>query len=137
MHEYVAPLLEEYRTGRLGRRAFVRRALLLGVSAPALGALLAACAPASPATPSSPTAAPTSAAAPISAGAAAPTGAAVAPTAAAAAPPTVGPPRRGGVLRLTTSPVVNLDPHRLTSGGGIAVVRPSVNYLVRVDATGN
>jgi peptide/nickel transport system substrate-binding protein len=32
---------------------------------------------------------------------------------------------------------VNIDPHRLTSGGGTIVVRPSVNYLVRVDEGGN
>jgi peptide/nickel transport system substrate-binding protein len=33
--------------------------------------------------------------------------------------------------------VVNLDPHRLTSGGGITIVRPSVNFLVRIDPNGN
>jgi peptide/nickel transport system substrate-binding protein len=53
------------------------------------------------------------------------------------APTSAAQPRRGGILRLTTNPVVNLDPHRLTSGGGITVVRPSVNFLVRVDEHGN
>src|SRR5438105_1760582 len=116
----------------IDRRGFLRRALLLGISTPVLSGLLAACA--APA----PTAAPAATTGPASAPPN-PTTAPAAPAtsaAAAAATPTAQ-PNRGGILRVTTNPAVNIDPHRLTSGGGTIVVRPSVNYLVRVDEGGN
>src|SRR5437879_2061604 len=114
----------------IDRRGFLRRALLLGVSTPVLSGLLAACA--APA----PTAAPAATTGPVTA-APKPTTAPAAPaTSAPAATPTAQ-PKRGGILRVTTNPAVNIDPHRLTSGGGTIVVRPSVNYLVRVDEAGD
>src|SRR5947209_10708382 len=108
MDQYVAHLAEEYRAGRIGRRTFLRWAATLGVSAPAISALLSACAPAAPS------------AAPASTGA-----------------PTAAPqPRRGGTLRVTGSPAVEINPHKLTSNGGIITVYPCLNFLVRVSPDG-
>ena len=67
MDEYLGHLAEEYLAGRVGRRTFIRWAATLGLSAPAISAMLAACAPASPTGPTS---------APTSAGASAPAAAA-------------------------------------------------------------
>jgi peptide/nickel transport system substrate-binding protein len=130
MHEYLGHLADEYRAGRVGRRTFIRWAATLGLSAPAISAILAACAPATPASPAAgagaappaaPTTAPGSAAAPASA-----------PTTAAAA----AQPRRGGTIRVTGSPAVEINPHKLTSNGGIITVFPCLNFLARVGADG-
>ena len=123
MHDYQAHLAEEYRSGRIARRTFIRWAATLGLSAPAISALLAACAPANPATP-------TSAAAGAAPGAATPV-----PAAAAAATP-AGQPRRGGTMRVTGSPAVEINPHKLTSNGGIITVFPCLNFLARVSPDG-
>jgi len=119
MDEHLGHLAEAYRSGRVGRRAFVRWAVTLGISAPAISALLAACAP------------PTPGAAPTS-GPSAP-----APTLAAAAGSTPSAqPRRGGTMHVTGSPAVEINPHKLTSNGGIITVFPCLNFLVRVDGKG-
>jgi peptide/nickel transport system substrate-binding protein len=128
MHEYLGHLAEEYRSGRVGRRTFIRWAATLGLSAPAISTILAACTPApSPAT--APTAA-APAAAPTSASAA-PTTAAVAAAAAATAQPV-----RGGTIRVTGSPAVEINPHKLTSNGGIITTFPCLNFLARVSGDG-
>jgi peptide/nickel transport system substrate-binding protein len=111
MHEYLGHLTDEYRSGRVGRRTFIRWAATLGLSAPAIGAILASCAPA-PAAPN--------------------------PTAAAPATPaaSTAQPKRGGTIRVTGSPAVEINPHKLTSNGGIITTFPCLNFLARVSADG-
>src|SRR5882672_10496236 len=118
MNHYLGHLAEEYRAGRVGRRSFIRWAATLGLSAPAISAVLAACAPASPAPPTS---------APTSAGTSGP---------ASAGAPAAGQPKRGGTMRVTGSPAVEINPHKLTSNGGIITVFPCLNFLARVDGKG-
>src|ERR1051326_7167661 len=112
MHEYLGYLAEEYRAGRVGRRTFIRWAATLGLGAPTIGAILAACAPA----PNAP----------------APT----AVQAAGAAPAATSQPVRGGTMRVTGSPAVEINPHKLTSNGGIITTFPCLNFLARVSADG-
>jgi peptide/nickel transport system substrate-binding protein len=128
MHEYLGHLAEEYRSGRVGRRTFIRWAATLGLSAPAISTILAACTPAP-----SPAAAPTAAAP-----AAAPTSASAAPTTAAvaAAAAATAQPVRGGTIRVTGSPAVEINPHKLTSNGGIITTFPCLNFLARVSGDG-
>jgi peptide/nickel transport system substrate-binding protein len=145
MHEYLGHLAEEYRAGRVRRRTFIRWAATLGLSTPAISAILAACSPATPLSTSSGAGAGSAPAATLAptAAAAAPTAAAPAPAAAAA--PTLaasatsapsGQPRRGGTIRVTGSPAVEINPHKLTSNGGIITVFPVLNFLTRVSADG-
>ncbi len=119
MDQYLGHLAEEYLAGRVGRRSFIRWAATLGLSAPAISAVLAACSPASTTGPTS---------APTSAGASAP--------AAAGNTPAVGQPKRGGTMRVTGSPAVEINPHKLTSNGGIITVFPCLNFLARVSPDG-
>jgi peptide/nickel transport system substrate-binding protein len=121
MHEYLGHLADEYRAGRVGRRTFIRWAATLGLSAPAISAILAACAPGTPATPTGPAAS----APPTSAPLAGPTSA-----------PASAQPRRGGIIRVTGSPAVEINPHKLTSNGGIITTFPCLNFLTRVSADG-
>ena len=116
MHEYLGHLTDEYRSGRVGRRTFIRWAATLGLSAPAISAVLASCAPAPSAS------SPTSAAAPT--------------TPAQAAPAATAQPVRGGTIRVTGSPAVEINPHKLTSNGGIITTFPCLNFLARVSADG-
>jgi peptide/nickel transport system substrate-binding protein len=120
MHEYLGHLTDEYRSGRVGRRTFIRWAATLGLSAPAISAVLASCAPA-PAAQS-----PTAAAQPT-----APAQAAAPPTSQAPAQPV-----RGGTIRVTGSPAVEINPHKLTSNGGIITTFPCLNFLARVSGDG-
>lgn len=117
MSDYLGHLAEEYRAGRVGRRSFIRWAATLGLSAPAISAVLAACAPATPVPTSPPTG--TGASGPAAAGA-----------------PAVGQPKRGGTMRVTGSPAVEINPHKLTSNGGIITVFPCLNFLARVSPDG-
>ncbi len=123
MHEYLGHLAEEYRAGRVRRRTFIRWAATLGLSAPAISAILAACSPTAPAVP---TLAPASA----------PTSASVAPAGAAPTSAPAAQPRRGGTIRVTGSPAVEINPHKLTSSGGIITVFPVLNFLTHVSADG-
>ena len=41
-------------------------------------------------------------------------------------------PRRGGTIRVTGSPAVEINPHKLTSNGGIITVFPCLNFLAHV-----
>jgi peptide/nickel transport system substrate-binding protein len=97
----------------VGRRTFIRWAATLGLSAPAISTILTACTPATapPAT--------------------APTSASAAPAAAATTQPV-----RGGTIRVTGSPAVEINPHKLTSSGGIITTFPCLNFLARVSADG-
>ncbi|HEY2595818.1 MAG TPA: ABC transporter substrate-binding protein, partial [Chloroflexota bacterium] len=142
MHEYLGHLAEEYRAGRVGRRTFIRWAATLGMSAPAISAVLAACSPTTTASPTATIAPPTAAAAATSAPTTAPA-AASAPTSAATLAPTSAPasaataqPQRGGTIRVTGSPAVEINPHKLTSNGGIITVFPVLNFLTRVGPDG-
>jgi peptide/nickel transport system substrate-binding protein len=134
---------------RLTRRSFIRTAAGIGVSGPAVVALLQACAPASP--PSSPTAIPTAPAktgptvAPTSAPpAAAKPAATTAPTAAAAPAPAAQARRGGGgtfkILSTLNSDSVfaNLNPHHNFPGDADAArlihepllsIDPDINFI--------
>ncbi len=46
-------IIDEFAAGRLSRRDFIRRATVVGIAAPALGSILAACGSSSPSSPSS------------------------------------------------------------------------------------
>lgn len=116
MHEYLGHLTDEYRSGRVGRRTFIRWAATLGLSAPAISAVLASCAPAPSA--SSPTSAP------------------AATSAATQAPAATQQPVKGGTIRVTGSPAVEINPHKLTSNGGIITTFPCLNFLARVNGDG-
>lgn len=116
MDEQIAYLADQYRARRVDRRTFVRWAATLGLSAPAIGTLLAACAPPSPSASSTPSAPST--------------------TVVAGGPTSVAQPRRGGTIRVTGSPAVEINPHKLTSNGGIITVFPCLNFLVRVSPDG-
>jgi peptide/nickel transport system substrate-binding protein len=118
MDEYLGHLAQQYRAGRVGRRTFIRWAATLGLSTPAIGAVLAACAPPGP----SPSATASGASAPL--------------TGAAGVPTSAGQPRRGGTMRVTGSPTVEINPHKLTSNGGIITVFPCLNFLARVSPDG-
>ncbi len=74
-------LAESALSGKLSRRAVLRRAAVLGLSAPAIAALLAACGGGSSSTPTTSAAASTSTTAPTTAATTAPTTAAASPTA--------------------------------------------------------
>jgi peptide/nickel transport system substrate-binding protein len=52
-------IIDEFAAGRLSRRDFIRRATVVGVSAPLLGSILAACGSSSPSSPSTTSAAAT------------------------------------------------------------------------------
>jgi len=125
MHEYLGHLADEYRSGRVGRRTFIRWAATLGLSAPAISAVLASCAPAPAAT--SPTTTAPAAVPPITA---------VATPAAQTQPTAQAQPVRGGTIRVTGSPAVEINPHKLTSNGGIITTFPCLNFLARVSADG-
>src|SRR5947209_7411276 len=105
--------------GRLSRRDFIRRASALGLAAPAIATILAACGGASPtpttapAATTAPPAATTAAAAPAAATTASTTRAAAttAPAAAATSAPSGGQPKAGGTsVWAADADPVSLDP---------------------------
>ncbi len=151
------------RAGRIGRRDFIRRAVTLGLSSSAIGALLAACgASATPTTappPATATAAPAASTAPVASAAASTVPATVPPAAAAtttaraaattatatraaaaAVPTFAGPTKRGGggtIKLLQWQAPTILNPH-LSSGTKDDLVCAVVyESLMRIDNDGN
>lgn len=115
VHPYIPELKEQYRTGRITRREFLRMATLLGMSLASANLFLASCRP-------TPTAAPTGA----------PTQAPSRPTEAPTAGPT-GMPKRGGTMTIA-SRVPRVDhPARFSWIEGVNQFRQVCEYLTYTD----
>lgn len=105
--EYGHHLVAEVRAERMSRRDLLRRAGVLGLSAPLVGALLEACGSAGSPAPAAP---------------AAPAGTAA------------GTPKRGGTLRVAaTAPVAAPDPVTMYDSGSINFVQQVAEYLIWVN----
>jgi peptide/nickel transport system substrate-binding protein len=99
-------VIDEYAAGRLSRRDFIRRATVVGISAPVLGSILAACSSSS----TSPSSGTTSSAA--SAGAA------------------------GAVIKAgITTPAANINPLTVADQGGLDMLAQTGEYLCLSDQT--
>ena len=97
-------LVESYANGRITRRQFIKRATVIGLSLPAIGAVIAACGP--------------------SGGSAAPTGGASAVPGASSAPPVAG-----GSIRVATQRPVSIDPVAMQDLSGYGMVSQCFEYL--------
>ena len=108
MRDYEYHLVEEVRAGRLTRRELVRRATVVGLSLPTIGALLAAC----------------------GGGGGGETGGAPAGQ--------TGNVKPGGVLRLAvTEPGADVDPITMFDSGGVATAALAGEYLAVPDKDNN
>jgi peptide/nickel transport system substrate-binding protein len=104
--DYGQHLVEEVRAQRMTRRDLLRRASVLGLSAPFAGVLLEACG-SSPAPASAP---------------------------AQAAGASTGKPKRGGTLRVAASaPVAAVNPVTMYDSGSINIVQQVAEYLIWVN----
>ncbi|HEV8699064.1 MAG TPA: ABC transporter substrate-binding protein [Candidatus Limnocylindrales bacterium] len=107
-------LVEHFVQGKITRRQFVTRAAVIGLSLPAVSAVIAAC--------STPPAA--SVAPPASGGEASPT------AAASSAAPT------GGTIRIAMQRPVKIDPINMQDLGGYGIVAQSMEFLATLDKNG-
>ena len=107
-------LVESFAQGKITRRTFIKRATILGLSVPTIGAIIAACGGGT-ASPSASGAAP-SASAGESAAASAPASAAT-----------------GGVIRIATQRPVSMDPVLMQDLGGYGLVAQSFEFLAALD----
>jgi len=98
-------LVESFANGRITRRQFIKRASVIGLSLPAVSAVIAACGPGTP-----------SASAPASA-----------PGASASAPPSAG--VAGGTIRCAIQRPVSIDPVGMQDLGGYGIVAQSFEFL--------
>ncbi len=101
-------VVEAYANGRITRRQFIQRATVIGLSLPAIGAVIAACGPGT---------------------------ASVAPSAASAAPGASAPPSApasavaGGTIRCAIQRPVSIDPVAMQDLGGYGIVAQSMEFL--------
>ena len=100
-------VVEAYANGRITRRQFIQRASVIGLSLPAIGAVIAACATTAPSASSGATQAPGASA-----------------TAAASAPPVAG-----GTIRCAIQRPVSVDPVAMQDLGGYGIVAQSFEFL--------
>ena len=105
-------LVESYANGRITRRQFIKRATVIGLSLPAIGAVIAACGP--------------------SGGSAAPTGGASAVPGASSAPPVAG-----GSIRVATQRPVSIDPVAMQDLSGYGMVSQCFEYLCTLNKDGS
>lgn len=105
-------LVESYAHGRITRRQFIKRATVIGLSLPAIGAVIAACGP--------------------SGGSVAPTGGASAVPGASSAPPVAG-----GSIRVATQRPVSIDPVAMQDLSGYGMVSQSFEYLCTLNKEGS
>lgn len=111
--------VEEMRAGRLSRREFLRRAGVLGLSVPAIGAILAACGGGS-----SPGSSKTTAS--TKAGSAS-TGSA---STGSGGGGSAGTPKKGGTAKIgTTAPAADVDPVTMYNAGAIFTAQIPLEYL--------
>jgi peptide/nickel transport system substrate-binding protein len=108
-------LVESYARGRITRRQFIKRATVIGLSLPAIGAVIAACGPSGG-----------SAAPPASAGGASPE-----PGASSAAP------AAGGSIRVATQRPVSIDPVAMQDLSGYGMVSQCFEYLCTLNKEGS
>ena len=90
-------VVEAYASGRITRRQFIQRASVIGLSLPAIGAVIAACGPGTPSV------------APSAGGSAPPVASASAPASAAVT---------GGTIRCAIQKPVSIDPIAMQDLGG-------------------
>ncbi len=101
-------VVEAYANGRITRRQFIQRATVIGLSLPAIGAVIAACGPGT---------------------------ASVAPSAGSAAPGVSAPPSApasavaGGTIRCAIQRPVSIDPVAMQDLGGYGIVAQSMEFL--------
>jgi len=100
-------VVEAYASGRITRRQFIQRASVIGLSLPAIGAVIAACGPGT-----------ASVAPPASAGSAAPGSA-----------PASAPAVTGGTIRCAIQKPVKIDPVAMEDLGGYGIVAQSFEFL--------
>ena len=106
-------VVEAYVNGRITRRQFIKHATVIGLSLPAISAVIAACGPAAPAS-----VAPTGAASPV-------------PGASSA------PPVAGGSIRVATQRPVSIDPVLMQDLSGYGMVSQSFEYLCTLNKDGS
>jgi peptide/nickel transport system substrate-binding protein len=109
-------LVEHFAQGKITRRQFVNRAMVIGLSLPAISAVIAACS----------TPAPASTAPSASAG-----GEASASAAASSAAPT------GGTIKVAVQRPVSIDPVAMQDLSGYGVVSQSFEYLATLSKSGD
>ncbi|HUA49433.1 MAG TPA: ABC transporter substrate-binding protein [Solirubrobacteraceae bacterium] len=96
--------IDELVNGNLNRRDFLRRGSMIGMSAPLLGAILAACGSSSPATSSS---------------------------ASSAATTTAAPATKGGTLKIgAVAPAAAVNPLTVSDAGGLLMLNQTGEFLV-------
>lgn len=113
-------IVEAFAQGRLSRREFIRRGTLVGLSAGAIGTIIAACGGGS-ATP-----APSTAATP-------------APSTAASTAPSVAPSAAvtGGTIRFAQQRPVQIDPVNMQDVGGYGIISQSFEFLCTLNTKGD
>ena len=107
-------VVEAYASGRITRRQFIQRASVIGLSLPAIGAVIAACGPG------------TASVAPTG-------GASQAPG--ASAPPASG--VAGGTIRCAIQRPVSIDPVAMQDLGGYGIVAQSMEFLCTQNTSGD
>lgn len=111
-------VVEAYAQGRITRRQFIKRATVIGLTLPAIGAVIAACGPAATGSPSA------------SAGGAA--------TSAPVASGSVEPGPSGGIIRVALQrPAAALDPIAMQDLGAYGMIATSFEFLCTLDPSGS
>jgi peptide/nickel transport system substrate-binding protein len=105
-------VVEAYANGRITRRQFIKRATVIGLSLPAISAVIAACGPGA---------------------------ASVAPSAAGTTEPgaSAPPAAQGGLIRVATQRPVSIDPVGMQDLSGYGIVSQSFEYLATLSADGS
>ena len=109
-------LVESYAQGRITRRQFIKRATVIGLSLPAIGAVIAACGPGTASV--------------------APTGA-PGTTAPGASPSAAGSPVTGGSIKVAIQRPVSIDPIAMQDLGGYGVTAQCFEFLCTLDESGS
>jgi peptide/nickel transport system substrate-binding protein len=108
-------LVENFAQGKITRRQFINRATVIGLSLPAIGAVIAACSSPPPAATAGPT-----------------TGGAASPSAGGSAPAVTG-----GTIRVATQRPVKIDPVLMQDLSGYGMVSQSFEYLCTLSKDGS
>ncbi|MEA2578683.1 MAG: peptide/nickel transport system substrate-binding protein [Chloroflexota bacterium] len=109
-------VVEAYASGRITRRQFIQRASVIGLSLPAIGAVIAACGPGTPSV------APSAAGTPAAGGS-------------ASAAPSAG--ATGGTIRCAIQKPVSVDPIAMQDLGGYGIVAQSFEFLCTQQTVGD
>jgi peptide/nickel transport system substrate-binding protein len=109
-------VVEAYANGRITRRQFIKHATVIGLSLPAISAVIAACGP--------------------GAATVAPTGA-PGTTEPGASPTAAGSPTTGGTIRVAIQRPVSVDPIAMQDLGGYGVTAQCFEFLCTLDSSGS